>query len=155
MSYQTKSTLRSIHKTYIVNHEESFKRLVLSRDYKNLEYTIDFFVAGYKYNDGRDIIDLLSRNEQLTLVREHFNPYDPFAVAVYTKDFVRLGYVPSVISSFVSYWVDTEKGVKALIRDVRNKDIESDDTRIEVRAMVPIDAKFKERGKMNQDNMSS
>ncbi|MDA1470245.1 hypothetical protein OGZ02_15830 [Brachyspira hyodysenteriae] len=41
------------HTTYIINHEESFKRIIINRNYKTKRYYIDFFVAGYKYNDGK------------------------------------------------------------------------------------------------------
>lgn len=155
MARNTRNISRSIHKTYIVNHHENFKRIVLNRDYKTLKYSIDFFVAGYQYNDGSDIIELISKNEPLNLVHEHFNPYDPFAVAVYTKDFIRLGYVPNIISSFIAYNIDNEKHIKALIKEVRNKDMDSDDTKIEVRVVFSMDESFAKRSRVSRDNISS
>lgn len=140
MHTRNKSIVDSvIHKTYIVDHSESFRRIIINRNYELSKYSIDFFVAGYKYNDGKEIIDLLTKNEPLELVHEHFNPYDPFAVAVHSREFIRLGYVPSIISSLIAYRLDDGKKVRAIIKDIRNGVCESDDLKIEVRAFVTLD----------------
>ena len=91
------------HITYITNHEKnSFRRIIINRNYKTKRYYIDFFVAGYKYNDGKEMIEFLNSNEPVILVREIFNPYDRFAVAIYERGFTRLGYIPKVISPLIS-----------------------------------------------------
>ena len=52
------SQKNSKHTTYIVNYQESFKRIIINKYYKMNRYSIDFFVAGYKYNDGKTYIVL-------------------------------------------------------------------------------------------------
>lgn len=144
MHTRNKSTVNNvIHNTYIVDHSESFKRIIINRNYKLSKYSVDFFIAGYKYNDGKDIIDILSKNEPLELVHEHFNPYDPFAVAVYSRDFIRLGYIPGVISSLIAYKLDEGKKVRAVIKEIRNSPTDKDDLKIEVRTFITLDKKIK------------
>ena len=52
-----------------------------------------FFVAGFPYHAGPKLIDRLSVGDLLRLVREHDNPHDTRAVAIYYED-DRIGYVP-------------------------------------------------------------
>ena len=131
------------HITYIANHERnSFRRIIINRNYKTKRYYIDFFVAGYKYNDGKDLIYSLLKNEPINLVHEIANPYDRFAIAIYDKDFVRLGYVPSVISPLISYKLEDKRNrVYAIIKNVKLD--ASDECKIEIRVFIDIDKKKK------------
>ena len=52
-----------------------------------------FFVAGFPYHAGPELIDRLNVGDMLRLVREHDNPHDTRAVAIYYQE-DRLGYVP-------------------------------------------------------------
>lgn len=123
------------HITYIINHEENFKRIIINRNYKTRRYYIDFFVAGYKYNDGKEVIDLLLKNESIKLVHEISNPYDRFAIAVYDKSFIRLGYVPSIISPLISYKLEDKRNrVYAVIKNVKLDAI--DECKIEIRVFI-------------------
>ena len=132
------------HITYIANHERnSFRRIIINRNYKTKRYYIDFFVAGYKYNDGKEIIEFLNRNEPVVLVREIFNPYDRFAVAIYERGVtIRLGYIPKVISPLISYKLEDKRSkVHARIKDIKLE--EDDECKIEVRVFIDIIKKSK------------
>lgn len=137
-----KNSTKKYHKTYIVSHNENYRRLIIERDYKKGKYVIDFFIAGYKYNDGKDIIEHLGRNEYLEFVREPFNPYDKYAIAIYSKDFIRLGYVPHIVASFLAPQIDNGKKVKAVIKTINNNLQDdfctSDETKLEVRVSLNI-----------------
>lgn len=54
----------------------------------------DFFVAGYKYYDGYKALLTLIAGDEVILRREPDNEYDDQAVAVFTLDGYKLGYVP-------------------------------------------------------------
>ena len=127
------------HITCLINHEESFKRIIINRNYKTKRYYIDFFVAGYKYNNGKDVIDLLLKNEPINLLRDLTNPYDRFAIAIYDRSFdFRLGYVPSVISPLISYKLEDKRNkVYARIKNVKLD--AADECKIEIRVFIDID----------------
>ncbi|MEI0477561.1 HIRAN domain-containing protein [Brachyspira pulli] len=131
------------HTTCIINHEESFKRIIINRNYKTKRYSIDFFVAGYKYNNGKDVIDLLLKNEPINFIHEITNPYDRFAIAIYDRSFdFRLGYVPSIISPLISYKLEDKRNkVHAIIKNVKLDAI--DECKIEIRVFIDIAKKKK------------
>lgn len=52
-----------------------------------------FYVAGFQYYGGLEIVDQLHRGQRYELVAEPENPYDEFAVAIYWGT-IQLGYVP-------------------------------------------------------------
>lgn len=133
----------TVHITCLINHEESFKRIIINRNYKTKKYYIDFFVAGYKYNNGRDVIDLLLKNEPINLLRDMTNPYDRFAIAIYDRSFdFRLGYVPSIISPLISYKMEDKRNrVYAIIKNVKLD--ASDECKIEIRVFIDIAKKKK------------
>lgn len=49
-------------------------------------------VAGFSYWDGAEAFEHLKIGTQLRLIRERNNQFDPYAVAIYYKDY-KLGYV--------------------------------------------------------------
>ncbi len=52
-----------------------------------------FYVAGFQYYDGPDIIHQLRAGQRYELVAEPENPHDAFAVAIYWHN-RQLGYIP-------------------------------------------------------------
>lgn len=56
-------------------------------------------LAGGQFNDVNRILRL-ALGEELVLVREPQNQYDPFAVLVYAKDTTLLGHIPAKSSCF-------------------------------------------------------
>lgn len=55
-------------------------------------------IAGLQYHDGADplVLQRLTPGDRLDPRREPHNPYDPSALAVYTKRGEMLGYVPMI-----------------------------------------------------------
>lgn len=62
---------------------------------------LNFSVAGTKFRtlDEIERIKELQYAEELKLIPEPTNPYDPNAIAIYTKDDSLVGYVPKAIVS--------------------------------------------------------
>ena len=57
-------------------------------------YVLDeFFVAGFRYHDGPELLHQMSKGARLALVAEPENPYDPEAVAIRFRG-RHVGYVP-------------------------------------------------------------
>lgn len=52
-----------------------------------------FYIAGYQFRDGVDVLELLRLGDELDLVPEFDNPYDPEAIAIMYKG-THMGYVP-------------------------------------------------------------
>ena len=61
----------------------------------------DFYIAGFKYYDGLDVIDELKTGTPITLKAEPDNPHDTAAVEIYYKD-TKLGYIPRNVNSKIS-----------------------------------------------------
>jgi len=46
------------------------------------------------YYDGQNIVDKLEIKDELKIIQEPENPYDKRALEIFTKNNVKLGYVP-------------------------------------------------------------
>ena len=59
-------------------------------------YLFDTNVAGFQYHEGANpsVSALLEQGGDLILVREPKNQYDEMAIAVYTQQGIKVGYVP-------------------------------------------------------------
>lgn len=130
---------QSAVKTTVVRSEDSFKRVIIRQDYGKKNVRIHCFVAGYHYHDGESIIDLLKPREELLLVRELYNPYDPHAVAVYSKDYVQLGYVPRIITPLIAPKIESDT-VSCQLRKINRKEYYDDYVRLEIMIRFPADA---------------
>ena len=125
----------SKHITYLVNHEETFRRIIINRNYKTRKCHIDFFLAGYMHYYAKDLIEFLTKNEPINLVHETFNPYDKFAIAIYDRDWVKLGYVPKIISPLISYKLENEKNnIYGVIKEINLHEI--NECKIEIRVYM-------------------
>ena len=72
----------------------------------NVSKFVDRFnIAGFTFWDGYMIFDNLRAGQELMLLREEDNRYDPQAVAIYFGDF-KLGYIPRENNSMVSKFLD-------------------------------------------------
>lgn len=78
--------------------------------YEPSRYLLDFYIAGFAYHDGLDVIDELALGKPVKLVAEPDNPFDPNAVAIY-YDKRKLGYVPEgknqILSKFLYFGYQT------------------------------------------------
>ena len=77
------------------NNKKNLKRIHLD----------SFPIAGFGYWDGCEAFSELKNGTRLTLVREEDNEFDPYAVALYYKDF-KLGYIPRDHNHDISKYLD-------------------------------------------------
>lgn len=114
---------------------DGYRRIIINTDYKSKGHYIDFFVADYKDYNGKDIIELLDKNEPINLNPNTGNPYDQSAVAIYDKDWIQLGYVPSIISKLIYDKIeDNNHKVNAIIKNVKLN--AHDECKIEIRVFI-------------------
>lgn len=66
---------------------------------------LSFYVAGVQHHNIKHVIDELETGDELDLVPEPTNQYDPNAVAVQYEG-VMIGYVPKKHSAEVSAWLE-------------------------------------------------
>lgn len=131
----TKSKNITKHSINIRSLEDSYRRIIINTDYKTKRNYIDFFVADYKDYDGKEIIEHLSENEPIELIQDTSYPYDQFAIAVWSTDPIRLGYVPDIISPLISYKLnDKNKKVNAIIKKIKLN--AHDECKIEIRVFI-------------------
>jgi len=121
------------HTICIRDQEESYRRVIVGRNYQTKRHYIDFFVSNYKEYEGKEIIEFLSKNEPLRLERDNNYPYDQFATAVYSNDCVKLGYIPSIVSPLISYHMENKK-INAVIKNVKPE--VDDECKIEIRVFI-------------------
>mmetsp|Transcript_20180 Transcript_20180/g.34724 ORF Transcript_20180/g.34724 Transcript_20180/m.34724 type:complete len:106 (-) Transcript_20180:548-865(-) len=57
-----------------------------------------FRIAGVSFDNRQEAVLQLTAGQELILLKEHNNPYDKYAVAIYTLNSVQLGYVPREIN---------------------------------------------------------
>ncbi len=122
-----------IYTTVISDSESTFKRLIITRDIKENKTTMDFFIAGFEYADGKDYLAVLKKDESLELVREYSNPFDKNAVGIYTDEIIHLGYVPKDISHLFASKMEEQKSIKMKVKKINRSKRSDDSTRIEVR----------------------
>lgn len=137
----TKSDNITKHIISIRSQEDGYRRVIINTDYKTKRHYIDFFVSDYKHNNGKEIIEFLSKNEPINLIQDTSYPYDQFAIAVYDRDMIKLGYVPDIISPLISYKMDdTNHRVNAVIKKVKLD--ANDECKIEIRVFLDKIRKF-------------
>lgn len=76
----------------------------LERKVRKVHLT-NFHVAGFTYWDGCEAFEYLKIGTELHLVREADNRFDPYAVAIYYKDY-KLGFIPRTNNHDISKFLD-------------------------------------------------
>lgn len=125
-------------KTTIVSSSEYFRRIIIRKDFVKNLIVVHCFVAGFRYNDGEQIIDILEPGEKLQLVHEIYNPHDANAVAVYTNDFIQLGYVPRLIAPIVARRLDEKSRIRAYVKRLNKKEYHDDRIKVEMVLKIPM-----------------
>ena len=69
----------------------------------------NFHIAGFGFWNGCEAFEYLKIGTELKLVREEDNKFDPYAVAIYYKDF-KLGYIPRGSNHDISKYLDMGLG---------------------------------------------
>lgn len=87
-------------------------------------YYMDGHVAGFKYYDGIEVFNQLRIGEELHLVRENNNAYDPEAIALHWKE-SKLGYIPRDMNKDLAKFIDMGHGdiFKVLINRISPDEI--------------------------------
>ena len=65
----------------------------------------NFHIAGFGYWDGCEAFKHLKIGTKLSFVREEDNKFDPYAVAIYYKEF-KLGFIPREENQDISKYLD-------------------------------------------------
>jgi hypothetical protein len=76
------------------------------------------YIAGFYYYEGEKVVKRLRKNEPLVLKREPGNPYDENAIEVYTKEGVKLGYIPRSLNPVPAALMDEKKRLTAEVMEV-------------------------------------
>ncbi|MDO4778743.1 MAG: HIRAN domain-containing protein [Tissierellia bacterium] len=93
------------------------------RKFEESRYFIDFYVRGFRYYDGLEVINQMKIGDSLELVHENDNPYDSHAVAIY-YDNHKIGYIPreenEIISRFIAFGHNDLFEVKIQYKNLEN-----------------------------------
>lgn len=66
----------------------------IASEKKKRYFLTKFYIAGFYYYDGETVIDKLNKGDELLIVPEPSNPYDKRALEIFTRNNIKLGYVP-------------------------------------------------------------
>lgn len=77
---------------------------------------LECHVAGTSYLDLASIEPRLNPNDRFLLIRETENEHDKFAVAIYTSDNEKLGYLPRAKNETIARLLDAGKMIFAVLR---------------------------------------
>jgi hypothetical protein len=72
---------------------------------------LDCQVAGTSYQDLQDVEPGLKPGDRFLLIREPENQFDKFAVAIYTAEKMKLGYLPRMKNESVARLMDAGKTI--------------------------------------------
>ncbi len=73
--------------------------------------------AGFQYHKGPDIIKWLEPGTRLQLLREADNIHDNLAVAIYTSNGKKLGYIPRTINEVPAAHLDNGSKIYAIVHN--------------------------------------
>jgi HIRAN domain len=76
-----------------------------------------FFIAGFQYHDGPELIELLEAGMELSLIHEKDNPHDPRAVAFRLGN-SHIGYIPRQRNRTIAALLDQRAPLRARIIQV-------------------------------------
>ena len=80
-------------------------------------YLLSTWLHGMHYVEGLiEIFGELQRGLPIDLKREPDNSHDPLAIAVYTEDGLKLGYIPRFENKVLARLMDAGKYLKGVIR---------------------------------------
>jgi hypothetical protein len=80
---------------------------------------LDCPIAGFRYHDGPMLEKRLRPRTPLRIVREPENPHDRRAIALYTEDGAKLGYIPKWLNPVPADMLDRGEHLTARIEAVR------------------------------------
>jgi len=79
----------------------------------------EFFIAGFIYYDGIDEIEALSLGDVLELRPEPENVHDEEAIEIYTRQGVKLGYVPRIHNTVMAELIRQRVPLQAVVTEIK------------------------------------
>ena len=76
-----------------------------------------FFIAGFQYHDGPDLVEELQAGMEVMLIHEKDNPHDPRAVAFHLSS-SHLGYIPRQRNRTIAALLDQGAPLRAHLTQV-------------------------------------
>lgn len=114
-----------------------------SENFKNpdlFKYELDLKGLYYRSEDSIDRSFSLLKHEELNLIHDKKNRYDPYAMSVYTEDFYHIGFIPREASFIFSTLYDNGVIVFCRVRNIIRLDI----------PMITLDVAFINEEKIKQ-----
>ena len=109
-------------------------------DKKDYKTTHEFFIAGVQFHELKSVINDLSEGDNLTLLPEPSNKFDPNAVRIeyLPKDYdsVMLGFVPKKFSSEVAAMLEVGKGLQCVLVKLNKSAKTWEQAKVEIREML-------------------
>ena len=78
----------------------------------------EFFIAGFIYYEGMEVIDELSRGESLELRAQPDNEHDEEAIEIYTRRGQKLGYIPRIHNTVMTELIKQQVPLHAVITEI-------------------------------------
>lgn len=86
----------------------------------NKIHLFDTYIAGTTYVKDKIVLDEISVNEELVLIRED-NKFDDMAIAIYNQQKQKIGYIPQKDNIIFSRLMDAGKKLIAVINKIEDK----------------------------------
>lgn len=93
-------------------------KVIIGKKEEKRIYLGDFFIAGYKYYEGEEVIKELKEGEELNFKRQKDNEFDEKAIEIYTKSGKKLGYVPMDLNFIPANIMDQEIKIAGNISEI-------------------------------------
>lgn len=84
-------------------------------------FDFDFYIAGWRYYEGEQILKQLKIGEKVQFQLEPENEQDPKAVIVLTSQGRKLGYIPAFYSEFMFQLMENDGDYEAKIHSIHFK----------------------------------
>lgn len=95
------------------------KLILGDREVKKI-YLGDFYIAGFQYYEGEEIIEMLNSGDELIFKRQKENEYDEKAIEVFSKDNKKLGYMPMDLNFIPANIMDQQINLTGFISEIDN-----------------------------------
>ncbi|MBK7446976.1 MAG: HIRAN domain-containing protein [Ignavibacteria bacterium] len=93
-------------------------RVIIGKKEEKRIYLGDFFIAGFKYYEGEEVINELTEGEELKFKRQKENEYDEKAIEIYSSSGKKLGYIPMDLNFIPANIMDQEIKIAGNISEI-------------------------------------
>lgn len=85
---------------------------------KNNSFDMDFFIAGWRYYEGNQVIEQLQPGDNVKFLLDPENVHDNKAVIVFSTDGAKLGYIPAFYSGWMFKIIEEGYNYQATVEDI-------------------------------------